>query len=93
MKNLSINRRSENKLWEKKKSIESEKKNRKKNKIALETQEKEEEKPVHSTEYDGRWRDHQPTFRRGWTDQLQIFIIILFLFYFIILFKFFVLEF
>ena len=52
------------------KSVESEEKNRKKNKIALGIQKKEGEKPVRSTEYDGRWRGHQPSFRWGLTDQL-----------------------
>ena len=50
------------------KRIEKNKKNKKKYYIALGTQE-EGEKPVHSTEYDGRRRGHQPSSWWGWTDQ------------------------
>ena len=50
-------------MGEEKLSRECRKKIETKNKIALGTQEKEGEKLVRSTEYDGRWRDHQQSFR------------------------------
>ena len=63
MKNSPINRGSENKSWKQKNSMKRIEKNRKKYYIALETQREEGEKSVRSTEYDGRWRGHQPSSR------------------------------
>ena len=84
VKNLSINKRSGDMSGEKKKFSRKSKKNRKKNQIVLWIQGEEEEKSVHSTEYEKRMRDHQLSFQRGCADQLQIFVTVLF--YFILLF-------
>ena len=63
IKNSPINRGSRNKPGEQKKSIESQEKNREKGQIGLGIQEEEEEKSIRSTEYEERWKDHQPSFR------------------------------